>query len=120
MESKITSRFFTAMQAGATAEGEMMALFADDAVYIEPFSGQRREHKGKEAIRETMLEGWRAPMTDMRIEVDHLDVAGETTRASWTCYSPALPGGKGRGENLFSFRDGLIARLETRFLPPSE
>ncbi len=63
-------RFFAAMQAGATAEPEMMALFADDAVYVEPFSGREREHRGKVAIRQAMAEGWKTPLPDMRIEID--------------------------------------------------
>lgn len=107
-------RFFTAMQAGATAEAEMMSLFADDAVYCEPFSGREREHRGKPAIREAMAEGWKTPLPNMRIEVDRLQVTGDSVRVQWTCHSPALPGGKGSGENIFTLRDGLISRLETR------
>lgn len=107
-------RFFAAMQAGATAETEMMSLFADDAVYVEPFSGREREHRGKPAIRSAMAEGWKTPLPDMRIELDRVQVEGETVRVLWTCYSPVLPGGNGRGENLFILRDGMIVRLETR------
>lgn len=111
-------RFFAAMQAGGSAEAEMMALFAEDATYVEPFSGRPRTHRGKEAIRKVMREGWANPLPQMRIEVDRLAVDGASMRAEWTCYSPGLPDGKGRGENLFELRDGAIARLETRFLPP--
>ena len=107
-------RFFAAMQAGATAEPEMMALFADDAVYVEPFSGREREHRGKAAIRQVMAEGWKTPLPDMRIEIDRMQVTGESVRVQWTCHSPALPGGKGSGENVFTLREGMIARLETR------
>lgn len=109
-------RFFAAMQTGATAEGEMMSLFADDAVYREPFSGRDREHRGKAAIRQAMAEGWETPLPDMRIEIDRLQVTGELVRVQWTCHSPALPGGKGSGENIFTLRDGMIARLETHLL----
>lgn len=114
---ELVGRFFREMQSGATAEHEMMALFAEDAVYIEPFSGRVRTHRGKPAIRAAMSEGWRNPLPDMRIVVEQVDVFGDTVRARWTCHSPALPGGKGCGENEFTLRDGLIVRLETRFLP---
>lgn len=107
-------RFFAAMQAGATAEAEMMSLFTDDAVYLEPFSGQMREHHGKTAIRQAMAEGWKTPLPDMRIEVDRLEATGETVRVQWTCHSPALPGGRGSGENIFTLSGGRISRLETR------
>lgn len=43
----VINRFFAAMQSGATSEAEMMALFADDAVYVEPFSGTVRTQAKK-------------------------------------------------------------------------
>lgn len=109
-------RFFYAMQSGASSEAEMMSLFAADAVYIEPFTGRIREHHGREAILDVMRGGWRSPLPDVRIEVDSVAVEGDTVRAEWTCYSPGIPGGQGRGVNTFTLRDGLIIRLETRFL----
>jgi len=57
------------------------------------------------------------PLPEQRIVVDRIDVRGDVLTAAWTCYSPALPGGAGRGLNTFTFRDGLIVRLETTFLP---
>ena len=109
-------RYVAAMQTGAMAEQDMMALFTEDAVYVEPFSGAPRTHEGKPAIRRAMVEGWKTPLPDMRLEVDRVDVDGEVVRAQWTCISPALPGGKGRGENTFTLREGRITRLETRLL----
>lgn len=111
-------RFFVAMQAGATAEHEMLALFWEDAVYVEPFSGAVRTHAGKDAIRAALREGWKTPLPDLRIEIDAVDVDGDVVRARWTCYSPALPGGAGSGENVFTLRGDRIMRLETRFLEP--
>ncbi len=111
--------FFKAMQTGAASETEMMSLFADDAVYVEPFSGAPRTHAGKPAIRAVMAEGWKYPLPDMRLTIDRVDVDGVSVRATWTCTSPGLPGGKGRGENLFVLKEGRIHRLETRFLPPN-
>lgn len=115
----VVGRFFAAMQVGATSEEEMMSLFADDATYVEPFSGVVRVHQGKSTILRTMREGWKTPLPDMRIEFDEVAVEGGQITARWTCHSPALPGGKGRGENVFTLRDGLIVRLETRLLSKS-
>ncbi len=103
------------MQLGAQSEAEMMALFREDAVYVEPFSGTPRRHEGKEAIRAAMRAGWEYPLPDMRIEVDRFDVSAQTVLVEWTCHSPGLPGGKGAGTNQFQLRGGLIALLETRF-----
>jgi hypothetical protein len=106
-------RFLRAMQAGATSEAAMMVLFADDAEYVEPFSGQARTHVGKAAIRQTFMQGWQYPLPDMTLDVDRFDIAGGTVTVDWTCRSPALPGGQGRGTNVFTLRDGLIVRLVT-------
>ncbi|GAM99038.1 hypothetical protein U91I_02675 [alpha proteobacterium U9-1i] len=105
--------FFRAMQSGAAAEKEMESLFADDALYIEPFSGAPTEHKGKAAIMQAMRTGWAHPLPEMTISMDRVDVSGADISVAWTCHSPALPGGAGRGLNRFKLRDGKIVRLET-------
>ncbi len=110
----LVNRFFEAMQAAGTQEKEMMQLFDEDAVYVEPFSGTPREHTGKEAIRSAMVAGWKYPLPDMRLEVERVTTDGTTVRADWVCYSPALPNGRGAGTNEFTLRAGLIIRLETR------
>lgn len=117
MAEPTVDRFFAAMQTQGQSEAEMMALFADDAEYVEPFSGAARSHRGREAIRQALRESWRQPLPSMRIQIDEVRVDAGVTRARWTCFSPALPGGSGRGENTFTLRDGLITRLETRFVP---
>lgn len=106
-------RFFRAMQAGASSEAEMMSLFAHDAVYVEPFSGQPCTHAGKPAIREAFAQGWNYPLPDMRITIDRFDVSADRVVVDWTCHSPGLPGGQGRGTNVFALSGGLIVRLET-------
>ncbi|MFO1041006.1 MAG: nuclear transport factor 2 family protein [Planctomycetaceae bacterium] len=116
-EKLIVNRFFSAMQVGATAEAEMMSLFHDDAVYIEPFTGRMRTHSGKLAIRACMVEGWRNPLPEVRIEINALTVEGAEVIVQWTCHSPGLPGGTGKGENRFTLQGGLIIRLETRIHP---
>lgn len=114
---RIARDFFIAMQTGASAEQDMMALFADDAVYIEPFTGRPVEHRGKEAIRRVMRQGWARPLPEMRIAVDHLAIDGNRVVAQWTCFSSGLPGGRGRGTNTFTIQDGRIVRLETTLTP---
>lgn len=110
----IIRRFFAAMQAGTTGETVMAALFAEDAIYIEPFSGKPQTHRGKAEILAVFREGWKSPLPDMRIEIDGVIADGDTLLVKWTCYSPALPGGNGRGENRFTISSGKIIRLETR------
>jgi ketosteroid isomerase-like protein len=111
---EIIGRFFNAMQTGAASEAQMMALFANDAVYVEPFTGAPARHVGKAAVREALSAGWSHPLPDMTITVDDVEVDGPTVTARWTCRSPALPGGQGSGVNVFTLKDGLIASLETR------
>lgn len=112
-------QFFAGMQGGPTHESAMAALFAEDAAYVEPFSamGSMTTHIGRAAVRAALRAALATPLPEQRIVVDRIDVQGEVLTATWTCYSPALPGGAGRGVNVFTFRNGLIARLETRFLP---
>lgn len=110
------ANFFRAMQTGAAAEHDMAALFADDAVYVEPFSGQPTTHRGKGQIMTAMRAGWSTPLPDMTINLDRVDVEGDEVRVAWTCRSPALPGGIGRGVNQFVLHDGKIVRLETSFV----
>ena len=107
--------FFAAMQTGAAAEADMAALFADDATYIEPFSGAPAMHQGRLEIMKAMRAGWATPLPDMTISLDTVHVEGGEVRVAWTCRSPALPGGAGRGVNRFTLRGGKIVRLETTF-----
>lgn len=112
----VVADFFRCMQAGAPDAEQMMALFTDDAVYVEPFSGTVSTHQGKPAIRAAMAMGWERPLPDMTISIDRVDLDGDVVRAEWTCRSPVLPGGAGRGVNHFTMRQGRIARLETTLL----
>lgn len=110
--------FFTAMQAGRAGAEALLALFVDDAVYVKPFSGTVRTHTGLAAIRAALEPGWAHPLPDMTITVDRVDVAGDVVRADWTCRSPGLPGGAGRGVNEFTLRAGRIVRLVTTLVLP--
>lgn len=106
-------RFFAAMQGGISHESAMMSLFAEDATYTEPFGGTPRTHNGRAQITAVMRASLSQPLPDMRIVVERIDATGSSAKVAWTCHSPALPGGRGSGVNVFTFRDGKITRLET-------
>lgn len=107
------SNFFLAMQAGKPGKEALEAMFAEDAVYEEPFTGTTRRHEGRAAIMAAMALGWEMPMIDTRIEVRSAETKGGEVHVAWTCHSPSIPGGKGSGLNRFVFRDGLIVSLLT-------
>jgi ketosteroid isomerase-like protein len=112
---------FKAMQAGPAGEGQMMSLFADDAVFVEPFSGQSRTHRGAAEIRASLRQMNEQPLPDMRLTLDRVDLDGERVRAEWTCSSPVFPVPM-KGYDLFTIRNGKIARLEINVTegPPVE
>jgi ketosteroid isomerase-like protein len=116
-DEDVIQRFFAAMQTGASTEHEMMALFSEDAVYVEPFSGAVQAHRGKAAVRRAMQQGWRTPLPEMRIHVNRIQMREDEIIADWTCFSPALPNGQGSGRNVFTIRNGVIVRLETTLGP---
>ena len=110
-DRQVVENMFKAMQAGPAGEEQMMALFLDDAVFTEPFSGQPQTHHGKEAIRGSFRQMWSEPAPDLKLIMDRVDLDGEQVRAEWTCTSPAFPSPM-RGHDLFTIVDGKIARLE--------
>ena len=124
MASSTTTRtvvesFFRAMQAGPDGLEALVALFAEDATYIEPFSGQATAHQGRGAIRAFLTASQQQAPPDMVLTVERIDVEGDEVRSEWSCASPIFPAPM-RGRDTFSIRDGLIARLETALLsaPP--
>jgi ketosteroid isomerase-like protein len=110
-DQTIVENLFKAMQKGPSGEADMMSLFADDAVFIEPFSGTPQTHTGKPAIRASFKGMWENPPPDMRLALDRVDVDGDKVRAEWTCTSPAFPQPM-KGLDLFTIRGGKISRLE--------
>ena len=111
-ERQVVDNLFKAMQMGPGGEELMMSLFAEDAVLVEPFSGEPRIHEGFEAVREAFRDSWKdEPPPDMKLILDRADRDGELVRADWTCTSPAFPAPM-KGYDLFTIRDGKIERLE--------
>lgn len=107
----LIERYFAAMRAGPAGEEALLDLFTDDAVYVEPFTGERRTHVGIEAIRACLRASWQEAPPDMQLTVERMDLDGTQIRAEWICTSPALPGPM-RGVDRYTLRDGRIARLE--------
>ncbi len=107
----VVEALFAAMQAGPAGEDEMMALFAEDATLIEPFTGEVKTHTGKPAIRDGFRESFKDPAPDLKLTVDRVDLDGANVRAEWTCTSPVFPTPM-RGHDLFTIENGKIARLE--------
>jgi ketosteroid isomerase-like protein len=107
----VVEGLFRAMQAGPGGEHLMLSLFHEDAVFIEPFSGRPVTHSGHDAIRASFRQQTEQPLPDMQLTLDRVDMDGGLVRAQWTCSSSAFPAPM-RGHDLFTIRDGKIARLE--------
>lgn len=120
-QQQVVEGLFKAMQAGPAGEDAMMALFAPDAVFIEPFSGEVQTHHGKDAIRSSFQEMWRDPAPDLQLMIERIDLDGDHVRADWTCTSPAFATPM-RGHDLFTISAGMITRLEVIVtdMPPME
>ncbi|MEO0602824.1 MAG: nuclear transport factor 2 family protein [Myxococcota bacterium] len=112
---EVVETYFRAMQRGAQAAEELFALFAEDAVYIEPFSGETRTHTGKPAIERYLTASWDQAPPDLELQVDRVDLDGEIVVSEWTCRSPALPR-PFRGRDRCTVQEGRIQRLEVEFL----
>jgi ketosteroid isomerase-like protein len=105
-------RYLATMQAGPGGLDELVGLFEDDAVYVEPFTGQPQVHAGKAEIRAFFENALEQHLRDARLTLDRLDVDGGRLRSEWTCEIAAMQAPM-RGFDLLTLRDGRIARLET-------
>jgi ketosteroid isomerase-like protein len=116
VQRSVVERYFKAMQQGPDGEDDLVGLFAEDAVYIEPFGGDQAPHVGTAQIRAWLRASWDMAPPELRLRVDRVHVEGDQVRADWTCTSPALPEPL-RGVDRYTIRGGRIARLETRLHP---
>lgn len=112
MPLEITN-FFLAMQAGPSGLDLLGTLFADDAEYIEPFSGSAEPHRGRSAILRAFDASRSDNFDDAVITLGAVEVSGEVITVHWTCISKAIPGGQGSGTNVFHLSNGKIVLLET-------
>jgi ketosteroid isomerase-like protein len=115
----LVERYFRAMQTGPDGTDELVGLFADDAVYVEPFSGngQAATHHGKAAIA-AVFRGMTDRVRDLVVTVHQIVLDGNQIRSEWTCTAAAFPGPV-RGHDLYTIREGKIARLETILASPA-
>lgn len=114
-DRRIVERYFAAMRRGAAAEEDMMALFSDDAVYVEPFTGESDPWVGKESVREALRRGWEQPLPDLELSVERIEIREGGATSAWVCRSSALPAPV-QGEDLYTIADGKITRLEVRII----
>jgi predicted SnoaL-like aldol condensation-catalyzing enzyme len=119
---EVVEAYYRTMQARGIDEENIVSLFADHAVYIEPFSagtvsGEKRTHEGKDAIREFFRESWNHRPPDMRLELDRVSLEGDMVRADWTCSAQAFETPM-IGFDVYLVRRGKIVRLETTVTQP--
>jgi ketosteroid isomerase-like protein len=110
--------YYHAMRMGVMGADAMAELFTGDAVYIEPFSGadgQGRIHIGNRVIADFFRQSVRHRPPDMVVTMNRLDADGTCLRAEWTCTASAFAEPM-RGVDVYTMRDGKIARLETSLL----
>ena len=114
-ERELIERYFQAMRTGAIAGDEVVDLFAEEAVYVEPFSGEPKRHVGRDAIGQSLIESQENAPPDMTLTLDKVDVETGRIRSVWTCTSPAFVHPM-RGQDVWTIRAGKNLRLETSFL----
>jgi ketosteroid isomerase-like protein len=107
------TRYFKAMQRGPEGVAELIALFTDDAVYVEPFSPGGGFHVGKAAIEGWLSMSQQSAPPAIELSVDRIDAHDDEIEVAWTCESAAFSR-PSRGVDRFTLRDGMISRLETR------
>lgn len=110
-DRQVVDGVFRAMHERAAGENAMMALFAEDSVVTEPFSGQPQTHRGKPAIRAWFREAVNQMAPDMTLKLDRIDMDAGRVRAEWTCTSVVMKGPM-RGYDLYSIESGLIKTAE--------
>jgi len=111
-DKQVVQQVYEAMQTGEPGGEALIGLFANDAVFIEPFTGAPQTHTGIDAIRSRVNEMVQQPRPpDFELKVDQVTTEGGELVAYWTCTSVAMPGPmKGRDE--LKIRDGKIAYLK--------
>jgi hypothetical protein len=111
----IVETYFRAMQRGSEGEDELVGLFAENAVYREPFGGQTLS--GRDAIGEWIRASRDQAPPDLVVNVERIDVVGEIVEATWNCESPIFLEAT-RGRDRFTIREGKIERLESEVMQP--
>ena len=100
------------MQRGPEGVAELVGLFADDAIYVEPFTPGGGIHTGRESIASWLSAAQDQAPPELSLTIDRIDARDDPIVVSWTCESPVFAR-PSRGRDRFTLRDGRIARLET-------
>jgi ketosteroid isomerase-like protein len=108
----VVEAYLASMQAGSAGLDKLVSLFDQDAVYVEPFSGQRQSHSGRDEIRRFFEVALNQHLNGVRLTLDRLDIDSGRLRSEWTCHLSGMPAPM-RGFDLLDLRDGRIVRLET-------
>lgn len=106
------AEYFKAMQRGPDGVEELTALFADDAVYVEPFTPGGGIHSGRDAVGRWLTASQQHAPPELTLTIEKIDAEENAIQVEWTCTSPAFAR-PSRGRDRFTLRDGKIARLET-------
>jgi SnoaL-like domain len=106
------ARYFKAMQHGPDGLAELISLFTDDAVYLEPFTPGGGRHVGRERIGAWLAQSQAYAPPELNLTIDRVDAHEDEIEVTWTCESPAFSR-PSRGSDRFTLRGGKIARLET-------
>lgn len=109
-QRELVDQYFAAMRRGAVAEQDLLALFTDDAIYDEPFSGLNTPARGRDEVRTRLSSGWQTPLPDLRLDVISVTIEGSTATSRWECRSSAFPAPV-RGTDHYVFVGGKIAQL---------
>jgi ketosteroid isomerase-like protein len=112
LEHDIAHRYLLTMQRGAEGEDDLLALFDDNAEYVESFSGVERVHRGRDAIRAWLRASRADQPPGMSLTVERVDIDGDEVQATWSCASSVFVE-PSRGVDTYTVRNGLIARLVT-------
>lgn len=118
----LIERYYAAMRARAHGADGMAALFAEDAVYVEPFSNVQTDanqcrHIGRDAIVAYFERSFPYNPPDLAVQADRMDILNSQIRVEWTCTSSAFPAPV-RGIDIYTIKGALITNLETILLPP--
>jgi ketosteroid isomerase-like protein len=113
------TRYFKAMQHGPDGLAELISLFTDDAVYLEPFTPGGGKHVGRETIAEWLAQSQTHAPPELRLTIERVDAHEDEIEVVWECQSPAFSQ-PSRGNDRFTLRDGKIARLETTVTQPPQ
>lgn len=107
---EIIDSYFAAMRRGPDGQGDLLALFADNALYQEPFVDPDTPARGRAAIEARLRTSWTSPPPDMELDVLTVDISGGGAEVTWECRSPAFDAPV-RGVDRYRFEDGRIAEL---------